>query len=555
MSLPAALQLFDGGDSEQRPQTPTPFRPAWCRTRNSPRTGLFLTDPTALDNSPSPDTRIDLMLGSRFSVPATLVLAAFLATAIAAAAPPNIVFFLADDLGWRDLGCYGSQFYETPNIDALAESGARFTQAYAACPVCSPTRASIMTGKYPVRIRVTDYISPRGGNQPEQWNRNTALLPSAYSDRMPLEEVTLAEAFKESGYATFFAGKWHLGPEGFWPQDQGFDENKGGWEHGGPWGGDNYFSPYGNPNLPDGREGEYLPERLARETVRFIDEHRDEPFLAYLSFYSVHTPLMTTAALEQKYAAKAKQLAFSGPRWIRESFRDARQVQDHAIYGGMVEALDSAVGQVLQAISANGLHERTIVVFMSDNGGLSTSEGSPTANLPLRGGKGWMYEGGIREPMLIRGPGVGKPGTVIDTPVTSTDFYPTLLELAGLRTRPDQHVDGASLVPLLRGERMRRAPLYWHYPHYGNQGGAPSGAIRAADWKLIKWYEDGSTELYNLGNDPGERYDLSKLNPRASAGLERRLDAWLQQVDANMPSSNPAYDGDNPSGRLPPNER
>ncbi len=491
--------------------------------------------------------RLGLSL-SKLSLLATIAIAA-------PAAPPNVVFFLADDLGWRDLGCYGSQYYETPSIDGLAASGARFTQAYAACPVCSPTRASIMTGKYPVRNRVTDWISPSGSNQPESWNRNTMMLPAPYSDRMPLGDLTLAEAFKESGYATFFGGKWHLGPEGFWPEDQGFDFNKGGWEHGGPWGGDKYFAPYGNPNLSDGPPGEFLPERLARETARFIESSRDRPFFAYLSFYSVHTPLMTTKALEAKYTAKAGKLAFSGPRWIRESFRDARQVQDHAVYGGMVEALDSAVGTVLKAVADSGLQERTIVVFMSDNGGLSTSEGSPTANLPLRGGKGWMYEGGIREPMIIRAPGVARPGAVVGKPVTSVDFYPTLLELAGLRTRPDQHLDGESMVPLLRGEDVSRSPMYWHYPHYGNQGGAPSAAIRAGDWKLIKWFEDGAIELYHLANDPGERYDLSALRPEKAESLRMRLDTWLAEVDANMPSANPSYDAGKPSGRLPPDER
>ncbi len=473
----------------------------------------------------------------------------------ATAAPPNVVFFLADDLGWKDLGCYGSQFYETPNFDALAESGARFTQAYAACPVCSPTRASIMAGKYPVRMRVTDYISPSRGNQPPSWKRNTALLPSPYSDHMPLDEVTIAEALAENGYATFFAGKWHLGSEGHWPEDQGFDINKGGVEHGGPWGGDKYFSPYGNPNLTDGPRGEYLPERLAAETATFIREHRDEPFLAYLSFYSVHTPLMTTKELETKYAKKASHLQFSGPRWIREGFRDARQVQDHAVYGGMVEALDSAVGTVLDTLRAAGLEENTIVVLMSDNGGLSTSEGSPTANLPLRGGKGWLYEGGIREPMLIRAPGTSTPGSVVDGPVTSTDFYPTLLELAGLDLRPEQHLDGVSMVPLLRGESPDRGPMFWHYPHYGNQGGAPGAAVRDGEWKLIRWYEDGTEELYHLGDDPGERYDLSALMPERVKALGSILDEWLGAVDANMPSKNDAYDPQRPSGRLPPDER
>jgi len=485
---------------------------------------------------------------------AILLAAAFSLTA-AAANPPNIVFILADDLGWRDLGCYGSVFYETPNLDALAASGMRFTQGYAACPVCSPTRASILTGKYPVRVRVTDYINPRGANQPESWDRNTKLLPASYSGRMPLEEVTLAEALKENGYATFFAGKWHLGPEGFWPENQGFDVNKGGIERGGPYGGNKYFSPYGNPRLEDGPPGEHLPDRLASETARFITEHRDEPFLAYLSFYSVHTPLMARDDLEKKYKAKAAQLRFAGPRFIRESFRDERQVQDHAVYGGMVEALDSAAGKVLKAIEDNGLDSQTIVVFTSDNGGLSTSEGSPTANVPLRAGKGWMYEGGIREPWIVRAPGVTREGSVNDTPVTSTDFYPTLLELAGLRKRPEQHLDGVSLVPALQGEELSREPLFWHYPHYGNQGGAPSAAIRDGDWKLIQWYEDGATELFHLGQDPGENYDLSKLKPKLTEKLQRRLSAWLDEVDANMPKGNEAYDPGQPSGRLAPSER
>ncbi len=486
---------------------------------------------------------------------AGLLLSAF-ASERATPAPPNILFLLADDLGWRDLGCYGSQFYETPNIDSIASSGARFTQAYAACPVCSPTRASILTGKYPVRLRVTDYISPSGGNQPENWDRNTLLLPAPYLDRMPLEETTLAEALVEGGYETFFAGKWHLGPAGYWPEDQGFGENQGGWEHGGPWGGDSYFSPYGNPNLEDGPPGELLPDRLARETARFVREHRDQPFLAYLSFYSVHTPLMTTPELERKYAAKAGRLGFSGPRWIREQHRDVRQAQDHSVYGGMVESLDDAVGQVLDALDRNGLRERTVVVLMSDNGGLSSSEGSPTSNVPLRGGKGWMYEGGIREPMLVRAPGVTSPGSVIDTPVTSTDFYPTLLELAGLRLRPDQHTDGTSIVPLLRGERLSEPrPLYWHYPHYGNQGGAPSAAIRLGDWKLIRWYEDNAVELYNLATDPAERYDLSGLVPDRAEDLGRQLSGWLDGVDANMPSRNNSHDPGRPSGRLPPDQR
>ena len=465
---------------------------------------------------------------------------------------PNFVFFLVDDLGWRDVGAFGSLFYETPNIDRLATTGMRLTAAYAACPVCSPTRASIMTGRYPLRARITDYISPDGSNQPEQWKRNTRLLPAAYSDRLAHSEVTIAEALKEAGYATFFAGKWHLGPEGFWPEDQGFDINKGGIERGGPYGGNRYFSPYGNPRLEDGPPGEHLPDRLATETVRFIEANRARPFFAYLSFYSVHTPLMARKDLEQKYAAKAKQVAFAGDRFLRQGPRDERQVQDHAVYAGMVEAMDQAVGKVLQALETTGVEGRTVVFFMSDNGGLSTSEGWPTSNYPLRAGKGWLYEGGIREPALVRAPGVTAPGSVASQPVISTDFFPTILELAGLAARPEQHVDGVSIVPLLRGGRLTERPLFWHYPHYGNQGGAPGGAIREGGWKLIEWYEDGRAELFDLDKDLGERYDLAGAYPEKVSDLRGKLSAWRTRVQASMPSPNPRYEEGKGTGRESP---
>jgi arylsulfatase A-like enzyme len=463
----------------------------------------------------------------------------------------NFVFFLVDDLGWRDLGCYGSSFYETPHVDALAASGMKFTNAYAACPVCSPTRASIMTGKYPVRVNVTDYINPAGANQPERWNRNTRLLPAPYSDRLPHSEVTIAEALKEAGYATFFAGKWHIGPEGSWPEDQGFDINKGGIERGGPYGGGRYFSPYGNPRLEDGPEGEHLPDRLATETVRFIEANQQKPFLAFLSFYSVHTPLMARKDLEAKYAEKANRVLFAGPRFLPEGSREARQVQDHAVYGGMVEAMDLAAGKVLGALDRLRLSGRTVVIFMSDNGGLSTSEGSPTSNFPLRAGKGWVYEGGIREPMIVRAPGVTQPGSVCHEPVTSTDFYPTILELAGLPARPRQHLDGVSLVHLLRGQPMRRGPIFWHYPHYGNQGGAPCGAVRDGDFKLIEWYEDGQLELFNLGGDLSEKYNLVKLSPDKTRELHAALTKWRDETGAVMPTSNPRYSPAGPDGRAP----
>jgi arylsulfatase A-like enzyme len=454
---------------------------------------------------------------------------------------PNFVFFLVDDLGWTDLGCFGSSFYDTPNIDKLCASGMKFTNAYAACPVCSPTRASIVTGKYPQRVGITDYINPAGGNQPENWRRKTRLLPAAYKDRLAHQEVTIAEAMKEAGYATFFAGKWHLGPEGFWPENQGFDVNKGGIERGGPYGGKKYFSPYGNPRLEDGPEGEHLPDRLALETVKFIKAQQGKPFLAYLSFYSVHTPLMARSDLKEKYQAKAKTVQSAGPTWGQEGRRKVRLVQDHAVYAGMVEAMDQAVGKVLDALEQLQLANDTVVIFMSDNGGLSTSEGHPTSNLPLRAGKGWLYEGGIREPMIIRAPGITKPGSICAEPVISTDFYPTILELGALPSKPDQHVDGVSLVPLLEKRSLAQRPLFWHYPHYGNQGGSPGGAVRLGDYKLIEFYEDNRVELYNLKDDISEKNDLSAKLPQKTEKLHQMLQTWRQQVKARMPKPRPDY--------------
>jgi arylsulfatase A-like enzyme len=463
-----------------------------------------------------------------------------------AAERPNVLFFLADDLGQRDLGCYGSTFYETPNLDGLARDGARFTDAYAACPVCSPTRASIMTGRWPQRTGVTDYI---GAAAPEKWGRNTKLLPAAYSDRLALEEISLAEAMKGAGYATFFAGKWHLGPEGFWPENQGFDINQGGIDRGGPYGGNRYFSPYGNPRLEDGPPGEHLPDRLATETAKFIEANRARPFFAYLAFYSVHTPLMAREDLKQKYEEKRRRLGLEA-QWGREGERDVRLVQEHAVYAGMVEAMDLAVGKVLAKLDELGLRDNTLVVFTSDNGGLSTSEGWPTSNLPLRGGKGWLYEGGIREPLLVRWPRVVKAGAVIGTPVSSPDFFPTLLEAAGAQPKPGQQLDGVSLLPVLAGQgQPPERPLCWHYPHYGNQGGAPGAAIRRGDWKLVEWFEDDRVELYNLARDIGEKTDLAAKEPERVKQLRAELHAWQQDVAAKRPAPNSGYDASKPSGR------
>ena len=464
------------------------------------------------------------------------------APATADAKAKNVVFFLVDDLGWADIGAFGSSFYDTPNVDRLAASGTRFTQAYAACPVCSPTRASILTGKYPVRVGITDYISPGGGNQPNRWGRGTPLLPAPYSDRLALTETTLAEALKAMGFATFFAGKWHLGPEGFFPENQGFDVNRGGIAIGGPYGGKKYFSPYGNPRLEDGPDGEHLPDRLATETVRFIESHRDGRFFAYLSFYSVHTPLIGRPDLVKKYEERRQRVKHASARWAPEGSRHNREVQDHPVYGAMVEAMDAAVGKVLAALDRLGLADDTAVVFFSDNGGLSTSEGHPTSNRPLRAGKGWLYEGGIREPCIVRAPGLTRPGSVCARPIVSTDFFPTILDLVGGKTPDDLPPDGTSIVSLLRDPQstVERDAIYWHYPHYGNQGASPGGAIRVGDWKLIEWYGNDHVELYDLFNDPSERVDRAAESPGRVADLRRRLAAWRKETGAVMPTENPA---------------
>ena len=450
----------------------------------------------------------------------------------------NFVFILIDDLGWRDLGCFGSSFSETPNLDRLARDGMRFTNAYAACPVCSPTRVSIMTGKYPARLATTDWFgAPQPENAHNHGTGKNKLLPAPYEAKMPLEEMTLAETFHDAGYRTFFAGKWHMGDEGYYPENQGFEINKGGFEKGSP---PSYFSPYKNPRLEDGPDGEHLPERLSQECVRFMEAEKGNPFLLYLSMYSVHTPLRSRKDLIEKYEQKAKQFKHNGPEFIPEGKRQVRQIQDHAVYAAMVESMDQAVGNVLDALVNLGIEKNTVVMFMSDNGGLSTSEGSPTSNVPLRAGKGWLYEGGIREPMIVKWPGVTEPGSICEHPVTSTDFYPTMLELADLSSKPEQHCDGVSFAPLLHGSPMPDdRPIFWHYPHYGNQGGSPGAAVRLGDYKLIEFFEDGSVELYNLAKDLGEQNNLAKKMSDKAAELQQMLHDWQKSVNARFPSPNP----------------
>ncbi len=484
----------------------------------------------------------------RIAVPIMTGLTAFNCSDSPTGQSPNFLFILVDDLGWTDLGCYGSTFYETPNIDRLGSGGMKFTNAYAACQVCSPTRSAIMSGKYPARINTTTFFNDA---QPENWisvfKRNVKLLPAPFIDKLPLEEITIAETLKESGYGTFFAGKWHLGPSGeYWPEAQGFDVNKGGWSIGGPEGelfplsktNNGYFSPYNNPRLEDGPEWEHLPDRLARETVDYIEANKNRPFLAYLSFYSVHVPLITREDLKAKYTRKAETIKHDGPEFIMERGVEIPQVQNDPVYAGMVEALDQAVGKVLDALTENGLDENTIVIFTSDNGGFRRV----TSNLPLRGAKGWMYEGGIRVPMMIRWPGVTQPGGVSHIAMTSTDFYPTMLEMAGLPLRPSQHMDGKSIVPLLKGQNIESRALYWHYPHHCiGHGGVPSAAVRMDEWKLVEFFEDNHIELYNLEEDIGEQNNLAGEMPEKAKTLHTMLDDWQDEVDARMPSVNPEY--------------
>lgn len=450
---------------------------------------------------------------------------------------PNVVLILMDDMGAIDLSGEGSTFYQSPRIDSIAAQGMRFRYGYATCCVCSPSRASIQLGTYPARNGITDWIGAKSGLD---WKRPNRVLPAEYVHVLPDDQVTIAEAMQEAGYGTFFAGKWHLGNKGSWPSDHGYEVNKGGHDRGSPPGG--FFAPYKNPVLSDGPAGESLPMRLAQETVDYINQQDDKPFFAMLSFYSVHAPVQSTKSLWEKYRNLAPKLPAGTERFKVDRTLPVRQVQDHPVYAGMVETVDNAVGLVLDAIDANGLAENTIVVFTSDNGGVSSGDAYATSNFPLRGGKGRQWEGGIREPFYIRYPKLIPAGSTSDTPVTGADLYPTLLDLCSQPLRPNQHIDGVSLKPLLTGGSIPDRPLYWHYPHYGNQGGEPHAIIRDQGWKLIHYYEDDRNELYHLESDPGERSDVSKTNPARTADLWKQLDQWLSDVGARRPEPDPRYD-------------
>lgn len=447
---------------------------------------------------------------------AAFALAVATAPLAAAPPPPNVLLILVDDLGWTDLTCYGSDFYQTPHIDQLARDGMKFTQAYSACTVCSPTRAAVLTGKYPARLHITDWIP---GLPPS----NPKLLVPDWTKHLPTEEATLARVLKGAGYATASVGKWHLGGEPYYPEKHGFDRNVAGTAAPAP---KSYLAPWQIPTLTEGRDGEYLTDRLGREAVQFIEQQREKPFFLYLAHFGVHTPIQGRPDLVKKHQTRLKA-------GLRHS---------NVAYAAMLESVDDTVGLLRAKLAELKLSERTVIVFTSDNGGRVPT----TSNHPLRVGKGSCYEGGVRVPLILHWPGVTKPGSVCDVPAMSIDFYPTLLEITGARGAEGHRPDGESLVPLLRQTGgLKREALFWHYPHYQHyqQGGTtPYGATRIGDFKVVEFYDDLRVELYNLREDLGEQQNLAAKLPAKADELRKRLHAWRKEVGAQIPTRNPKYD-------------
>ncbi|MBN2411552.1 sulfatase [candidate division KSB1 bacterium] len=426
---------------------------------------------------------------------------------------PNFVFILIDDMGWTDLSGCGSDLYESPNIDKLFASGMKFTNAYSACTVCSPTRASILTGKYPASVNITDWIP--GHARP--WAK---LKVPEFNQELPLSEITIAEALKPAGYAAASLGKWHLGQQNYYPEKQGFDINIGGTDRGQP---PSYFSPYRIPTLNDGPEGEYLTDRLADEAGRFIEKNKDNPFFLYWAHFAVHTPIQAKQEITAIYKAKIK----------------SDMLHTNPVYAAMIQSVDEAVGRVMKKLKDLGIAGHTVIIFMSDNGGLARV----TSNVPLRAGKGSAYEGGVRTPMAICWPGVVKPQSYCHIPVCSIDFYPTILEMAGVTILSTVEIDGESLVPLLKQEgELERDTLYWHYPHYHPGGTTPYSAVRKGDYKLIEFFEDGALELYNLIEDIGETNNLAPQMTEKVNELHDMLKEWRNRTGARIPAPNPDYD-------------
>jgi arylsulfatase A len=436
----------------------------------------------------------------------------------------NVVFMLVDDLGWTDLGCFGSSYYETPHVDRLAAEGMRFTNAYAACTVCSPTRASVLTGQYPARLHITDWIA--GHKRP-----HAKLRVPDWTMYLGTEIPNLARVLKGAGYATASVGKWHLGGEEYGPEKQGFDVNIAGSHRGQP---PSYFSPYRMESLEDGPKGEFLSDRLTAEAVRFIEENKNRPFFLYFAHYAVHTPVMAKASAIERYKTKT----------------DPRGVHKNPAYAGLIESVDESVGRVRAKLDELGLSENTLFVFTSDNGGLM----GVTRNDPLRVGKGSAYDGGVRVPLIVRWPGVTQGGSQAETPVMSADYVPTILEAAGVSWAPGGVLDGVSLKPVLQGrESLGRDAIYWHYPHYHPGGATPHGAVREGDFRLVEFYEDQHVELYNLREDISETRNLALENPAKAEALRAKLEAWRRSVGAQMPTPNPDHDPE--KDRLPSNRK
>ena len=433
---------------------------------------------------------------------------------------PNVLLVLVDDLGWSDVGCYGNPAVDTPRIDAFARQGMLFTDAYAAAPVCSPTRASIMTGLSPARLHITNHMP----DQRRFWPDNPELIPAECRDRLPLEQLTLAEVLKAAGYRTAFMGKWHLAPqqgpdmEDFYPDRQGFDVNLGGNGAGGP--GRSFFAPYAFPNLVSKKDGEYLPYRIGEEAVAYIKGHKEsragKPFFLALWHYTVHWPMDAPADLLAKYEKRGMQRGIKDPR-----------------YAAMSEALDRIFGRVLDALESTGQKDNTLVIFTSDNGALI----SVADTRPLRKGKGYLYEGGIRVPMLVRWPGRIQPGARSGTPVLSTDLFETILAATGVGVPDGYQGDGESILPVLTGSgKLERDAIHFHYPNYAwHRSNRLGGAIRAGDYKLIERFADGSVELFNLAEDLGEKHDIAAKMPDVARDLKARLAAWRKRVGAAMP--------------------
>ena len=465
---------------------------------------------------------------------------------------PNILFIVVDDLGYSDLSVMGSAYYETPNIDALAEKSTNFTNGYATCAVCSPSRASLLNGQFTARHGLTQYDGAKSGQNWKGLNRHTKLLPPEFNHHLDQEDVTLPEVLQDNGYATFFAGKWHLGSEKnqSLPTHHGFDINQGGYEKGGPYSG-GYFSPFNNPQMEDesGEEGISLSMKLATETSKFISTQKDSTFMAYLAFYAVHSPIQTTQTKWKKYRDKADSVGIAEKGFAMERVLPARKYQDNPVYAGLIEEVDDAVGSVLNTLNELGLDQNTIVVFTSDNGGVTSGDNYSSNMLQFRGGKGYQWEGGIRVPYFIHVPWM-EQAQQNEFPVSGADLFPTLLDLADIPLLPEEHADGVSLEPLLAGSTISERPLYWHYPHYGNQGGEPVSIIRKGDWKLIHYWEDERDELYDLESDLGERNNVLKENEALAQTMQDELMNWLKEMETHYAEADTEWDQEARAQRL-----